>query len=75
MLRKALFDCFAEIGGPEVIPSLVGGLTDPMRQVREAALCALDRLRSQKISTIKGTVAVVDVEPIASSLEQINLWR
>ncbi len=71
LLRKALFDCFAEIGGPEVIPSLVGGLTDPMRQVRDAALCALDRLRSQEISTIKDTLAVVDVDPIASSLEQI----
>lgn len=71
LLRKALFDCFAKVGGPEVIPSLVNGLSDPMRHVREAALYALERLRAQETDTIKEILAVADADQIAAGLELI----
>ncbi|MDT8421143.1 MAG: HEAT repeat domain-containing protein [Desulfuromonadales bacterium] len=41
VLRKALLDCFGRIGGPEVLPYLLEGLTDPMRRVREVSLRSL----------------------------------
>jgi HEAT repeat protein len=69
LLCKALFDCFGRVGGSEVIPPLVDGLSDPMRQVREAALLALDSLRSREIAAIKSVLATADVGHIASNLE------
>jgi len=69
-LRKALFDCFAKVGGPEVIPPLVQGLSDPMRQAREAALCAVDALRTKEICAIKEALAATDIDQIATYLEQ-----
>ena len=41
MVRKALFDCLGQVGGLEALPELVAGLTDEMRNVREAAATAL----------------------------------
>lgn len=46
LLRKALFDCLGRIGGEEAIPTLVQGLTDGMRNVRESAAIAIARLGS-----------------------------
>ncbi len=71
LLRKALFDCFAKIGGAEVVPHLVKGLCDPMRQVREAALSALDKLRHSEFELIRREVSSSDVESIAVFLEEI----
>ncbi|MBE0599182.1 MAG: HEAT repeat domain-containing protein [Desulfuromonadales bacterium] len=44
LLRKALFDCLGRIGDEEALPALVQGLTDRMRNVREAAALAVARL-------------------------------
>lgn len=44
LLRRPLFDTLGRIGDATVIPSLVKGLLDPMRNVREAALLALQSL-------------------------------
>lgn len=71
LLRKGLYDCFAAVGGSEVIPPLVAGLSDPMSQVREAALCALNTLAVREKSTIKNTLLAADAEQIAAGLERI----
>ncbi len=44
LLRKALFDCLGHIGDESVVPVLVEGLSDPMRNVKEAAALALVHL-------------------------------
>jgi len=44
LLRKALFDCLGRIGGADAVPTLVAGLTDEMRNVRDAAVVGLDRI-------------------------------
>ncbi|MFA5515867.1 MAG: HEAT repeat domain-containing protein [Desulfuromonadales bacterium] len=41
LLRKALFDCLGRIGGIDALPILIEGLSDRMRNVREAAVTAL----------------------------------
>ncbi len=71
LLRKTLFDCFARVGGSEVVPPLIEGLCDPMRQVREAALSALDMLRVREIHTIKRVLVDADLEQISADLELI----
>lgn len=70
LLRKALLDCFGKIGGKDVIPHLVNGLTDPMRHVREAALCALFALRLNEHEGISRALETADHEQIAIFLEQ-----
>ncbi len=47
LLRKALFDCLGRVGGADAVPVLVEGLTDAMRNVREAAALALVALAGQ----------------------------
>ena len=71
LLRKALFDCFAKIGGAEVIPPLVNGLCDFMRQVREAAINALNTLYPQYKQLIKEHLTKSDADLIAANLEFI----
>lgn len=71
LLRKALFDCFGKIGGPEVVPLLVSGLTDPMRQVRAAALNALFALQETERDLICQELAKVDSSRIAAYLDQM----
>jgi HEAT repeat protein len=44
VLRKALFDCLGHLGAATALPVLVEGLTDQIRNVREAAALALDRI-------------------------------
>ena len=44
VLRKTILDCFGRIGGVDVLPYLVEGLTDPMRKIREASLGSLATL-------------------------------
>lgn len=47
LLKKALFDCLGVIGELAAAPILVAGLTDRARNVREAALAALDMVRKR----------------------------
>lgn len=44
LLRKALFDCLGYVGDESVVPVLVEGLADSMRNVRESAALALANL-------------------------------
>lgn len=41
LLRKALIDCLGAVGDAAAVSELVSGLTDPMRNVRDASLLAL----------------------------------
>jgi HEAT repeat protein len=73
LLRKALFDCLGRIGGMDAVPALIRGLTDEMRNAREAALVALDRIAEsspgaldEALSALAGTAAA---EAVAASLE------
>jgi len=47
LLKKAVFECLGVIGDLASAPLLVDGLGDRARNVREAALTALDHLRSR----------------------------
>ncbi|HKL48519.1 MAG TPA: HEAT repeat domain-containing protein, partial [Desulfuromonadales bacterium] len=44
LLRKALIDCLGRVGSVRVVPAVVEGLADDMRNVRESAVVALARL-------------------------------
>jgi len=47
LLKKALFDCLGVIGDLASFPMLIEGLTDRVKNVREAALTALDMVRKR----------------------------
>lgn len=47
LLKKALFECLGVIGAVEAIPLLVEGVREGARNVREAALVALEAIRSR----------------------------
>lgn len=57
LLRKALFDCLGRIGAVAAIPVLVEGLVDPMRNVREAAASALDRISRHRPQEVEKHLA------------------
>ncbi len=44
LLRKALFDCLGQLRADSAIPLLVDGLTDEIRNVRESAAVALEKI-------------------------------
>lgn len=50
ILKKALFECLGVIGDMASVPILAEGLVDRARNVREAALAALDMLRQRSSS-------------------------
>jgi len=52
LLRKALFDCLGRIGGADAAPTLVAGLSDTMRNVREAAILALARIAADEVADV-----------------------
>lgn len=47
LLKRPVFDCLGAVGGAEAVPLLVEGLGEKVRAVREAAACALVRLRGR----------------------------
>jgi HEAT repeat protein len=74
LLRKALFDCFGRIGSPEAFPSLLEGLTDEMRNVREAAAIAVDLIAerfpeetSPQLTALSGTPGAAAVAGLLQS--------
>ncbi len=66
LLRKTLIDCLGKAGDASVINELVAALTDPMRNVREAAVLALiesfgrypEQVKEQLAGCEKGPAAV-----------------
>ncbi len=47
LLKKALFECIGVVGNPDAVLHLTDGLHDRARNVREAALVALDSIRGR----------------------------
>lgn len=70
VLRRALLDCFGRIGGSEVLPYLLEGLTDPMRKVREVSLRSMAHLAKTIPSEMK---AALRGAPDDLTAELINL--
>ena len=48
LLRKAVFTCLGRLGDVLAIPTLVNGLSDPLRKTREVALLSLGQLISRQ---------------------------
>ena len=71
LLRKPLFDALGRIGDETAITTLAGGVLDPMRNVREAAILALQSLVSrygEKVLAGEMTATVLaGVEALLSS--------
>ncbi len=76
VLRKALFDCLGHIGAVKALPLLLEGLADPLRNVREAAALAIDRIGVHHPEEVKKilTQATGGAAPLALStlLESIH---
>lgn len=47
LLKKALFDCLGAIGEGEAVPLLLEGVRERVRNAREAAVCALVKIRER----------------------------
>lgn len=74
LLRKPLFDALGRIGDETAISPLVTGLHDPMRNVREAAILALQSLVSrcgEKI--LAGQLSATALEDVVALLSSPSL--
>ncbi len=70
LLRKALFDCLGRVGGPEGLSALADGLTDPMRNVREAAVVALARVAGNYPEQVAETLNQLDREASGAAVSE-----
>lgn len=68
LLRKALIDCLGRIGGMDAVPILIRGLTDDMRNVREAAIVALDRIAASLPGAIDEVLSGLAGTPAADAV-------
>lgn len=68
LLRKALFECLGRVGGSEAVHLLVGGLCDQMRNVREAAALALQRIATRQKPDVVAALARIGGFPEADGL-------
>jgi len=62
LLRKALFDCLGYVGDESVVPVLVEGLADTMRNAREAAALALANLGKKSPEAVRTAYLAVGGE-------------
>jgi len=61
LLRKALIDCLGKVGDQTAIPEVIAGLSDPMRNVRSAALLAMMAMAQRYPDQIRSTLAGHDL--------------
>lgn len=74
LLRKPLFDVLGRIGDETAISPLVAGLHDPMRNVREAAILALQSLVSRCGEKILAEqLSATDLEGVIALLSSPSL--
>ena len=74
LLRKPLFDALGRIGDESAIPPLLAGLHDPMRNVREAAILALENLVSRWGGKfLSEQVSAIDLEGMVALLASPSL--
>lgn len=76
LLRKGLCDCLGKVGDAAAADLLLTGLTDPMRNVREASALALERLCSrfeeELAERMRGLRGSEDVTILAGMLDSGN---
>lgn len=61
LLRKALIDCLGTVGDDSAFDELLAGVTDPMRNVREASLLGLVALAARYPETVREKLARHDL--------------
>jgi HEAT repeat protein len=65
LLRKALIDCLGKAGDATAIEELIKALTDPMGNVREAALLALVEIDARHPVPVRKQLAACEKGPVA----------
>ncbi len=74
LLRKALIDCLGKVGDQTAIPEVIAGLSDPMRNVRNAALLAIMDLARRYPEQVRSALVEHElpatVESVADSLDE-----
>ncbi len=74
LLRKALIDCLGNVGDQTAIPEVIAGLSDPMRNVRSAALTAMMTLAQRYPDEIRAALAdhdlSVTVDTVSAFLDE-----
>jgi HEAT repeat protein len=68
LLRKALVDCLGKAGDASAINELVVSLTDPMRNVREAAILALVEISARHPDQVCRQLAGCEKGPAADAV-------
>lgn len=68
LLRKALIDCLGKAGDASAISELVVSLTDPMRNVREAAVLALIESFERHPEQVKEQLAGCERGPVVAAV-------
>ncbi len=68
LLRKALIDCLGKAGDASVIAELVAALTDPMGNVREAAILALAEVAGRHPDQLRQVLAGCEKGPVAAAV-------
>ena len=68
LLRKALIDCLGKAGDVSAISELTAALTDPMRNVREAAILSLIEASKRYPEEVKRQLANSEKGPAAASV-------
>jgi len=61
LLRKALIDCLGLVGDASAVAELLSGLTDPMRNVRDASLLGLVALAERYPEAVRQVLASQNV--------------
>ena len=70
LLRKALVDCLGNVGDAAAVDELVGSLRDPMRNVREAAVLAVDHFARRFPEEVRGVVRKIETGPVARAVAE-----
>jgi HEAT repeat protein len=68
LLRKALIDCLGKAGDGSAVGELVAALTDPMRNVREAAILALVAVYDRHPEQVRSLLAACEKGPATTAV-------
>lgn len=70
LLRKALVDCLGKVGDTSALPELIRSLTDPMRNVREAAVSALDHIGQRFPEPTRDALREAATDPLVVAVSE-----
>ncbi len=70
LLRKALIDCLGKAGDATALSELVNALTDPMRNVREAAVFALTEIYKRHPEQVVQQLSGSEKGPVATAVSR-----